>query len=57
MKKDRKTTILGILTLLVSVLSGIGKIDAIQAHGIQEALTPLMGVFASFGLFQAKDSD
>lgn len=55
--KDKKTTIAGILTLIVSVLLGIGKIDQIQAEGLKALFEPLMGVLASFGLFAAKDSE
>jgi len=55
--KDKKTTIAGILTLIVSILLGIGKIDSIQAEGLKALFEPLMGVLASFGLFAAKDSD
>lgn len=55
--RDKKTTIAGILTLVVSVLLGIGKIDSIQAEGLKALFEPLIGVLASFGLFAAKDSE
>lgn len=54
--KNRKTTISGIFLLIVSVLLGAGKLDAMQAEGLRALLEPLMGVFASFGLFFSKDA-